>query len=56
MCINFNYYLLFILHAFTCTVSYFKFIFNGLAKKIKNSLYRLRNSFITNSQLLESSN
>ena len=23
MCINFNYYLLFILHAFTCTVVYF---------------------------------
>ena len=26
MCINFNYYLLFILHAFTCTVAYFIFI------------------------------
>ena len=25
MCINFNYYLLFILHAFTCTVAYFIF-------------------------------
>ena len=26
MCINFNYYLLFILHAFTCTVAYFIFV------------------------------
>ena len=36
MCINFNYYLLFILHAFTCTVTtvaYFIFIISMTGEK-----------------------
>ena len=36
MCINFNYYLLFILHAFTCTVAYF--INNILREKKKKKV------------------
>ena len=35
MCINFNYYLLFILHAFTCTVAYFIY-YTLIYKKNKN--------------------
>ena len=38
MCINFNYYLLFILHAFTCTVAYFIFIQKKNQKKKKKKM------------------
>ena len=40
MCINFNYYLLFILHAFTCTVVYFiLFTLQKKKKKKKKKIY-----------------
>ena len=38
MCINFNYYLLFILHAFTCTVVYF-ILFTLKKKQKRITLY-----------------
>ena len=41
VCINFNYYLLFFLHAFTCTIAYFIFINIKKKKKKKISITRI---------------
>ena len=49
MCINFNYYLLFILHAFTCTVAYFIFIFK---KKKKKNIYIYIIIYITRAHVM----
>ena len=45
MCINFNYYLLCFLHAFTCTVAYFIFI--NISNKEKKKII-IKNIYIYN--------